>query len=160
MDSVVNSRLQAALESLREANASGRVARELAKEVGVEFTTVSRWIAGSRAPTGKSLQRLLAWADRQQMAPPRQAGAPSAGITYEQALGAFQLGYLMAQAKGVRKHIQFALDAQDQLIQSMQSFSAPAPLDLEGLDEAEAEEDARATQRDAVQSRRRKSAGE
>ena len=58
-----------ALELVRARQGQGVVLRATADDMGVAESTVSRWLAGERSPTGDGRVRLLAWADRQGRAP-------------------------------------------------------------------------------------------
>lgn len=62
--SVNTVRLDKALALLRSLSGDGKTARDLGGDICVDHSTVSRWLAGTRTPTGKNRALLLAWYDR------------------------------------------------------------------------------------------------
>lgn len=69
----VNRQLVNALALLREQAGTGATYRALGAAIGVDHTTVGRWIAGTREPEGERLRLLLDWAATH--GAPRDAGA-------------------------------------------------------------------------------------
>jgi transcriptional regulator with XRE-family HTH domain len=57
----VNRQLPAALALLRERVSAGLTYRDLGAAIGVDHTTVGRWLAAEREPEGKSVRLLLEW---------------------------------------------------------------------------------------------------
>ena len=68
----VKATISAALDLLEARAAAGHTTRHLADAIGTDSSTVSRWMARSRQPTGETLRLLLAWAQRE--GTPRDAG--------------------------------------------------------------------------------------
>jgi transcriptional regulator with XRE-family HTH domain len=56
--------------SLVEAGSrSQRSQRSIAKEIGLNHSTLSRWRSGSRMPDAKSIDRILAWVEIEEHRP-------------------------------------------------------------------------------------------
>ena len=58
-----------ALQRLADARARGASTRTLAVDIGVDHTTVGRWLRGKRQPEGAQAEALVAWAFGPHMAP-------------------------------------------------------------------------------------------
>jgi transcriptional regulator with XRE-family HTH domain len=69
-----------ALSLLREQNARGVTTRQLGAQIGMAPSTVSRWLQGDRGPTGKGLNRLLAWAERSMQSDQRHPAPPPSHV--------------------------------------------------------------------------------
>lgn len=124
---VVNTSPQtAALIHLRRLNELGRTARQLGAEIGMEHSTVSRWIRGERVPTGKGLQKLLEWSAKNGGQPvPIPEGMPAttfdaiALAKAETAVALAELERVHAYAKTVHQMLQNLTDTQKVLLDKL-----------------------------------------
>jgi transcriptional regulator with XRE-family HTH domain len=137
---VVNSSPQnAALIHLRAVNATGRTARELGKEIGMDYSTITRWIKGEREPTGKGLRRLLEWAAKEAAKPfPLAAEQP---ISAEEAIelahrqtahNLVRLSQIQGYARSVLDMMQAITEQQRAVVDGLSPW-----LDVEAIVESE-----------------------
>ena len=94
-------RIERAMARLRAESQYGKTLRELAGSMGVDHTTVGRWIHGEREPTGKKLQSLLAWSERFQEAPKPtgMSAADARGMRYAAESMAATLATILREAR-------------------------------------------------------------
>lgn len=95
-----------ALTRLRSAAEAGKTARVLGKEIGVDHTTVARWIAGTRSPKGDNLRLLIEWADRDRAGHSEHGGSQESafydGILHALAVYNRASGELIAEVQAWR----------------------------------------------------------
>jgi transcriptional regulator with XRE-family HTH domain len=97
--------VKSALALIRGDVAAGHVLRDVADRIGVAQSTLSRWLAGERDPTGQAKRTLLQWARARDatLQPP----------------DAVTLAYWAGRAEQVAHHLAAVLEEQRQMVAAM-----------------------------------------
>lgn len=117
----VKSREERALDRVRFQMSEGHTGAEIAGDMGVAESTLSRWLNRERSPTGKSLQLLLRWFDRYP-SPSAPAGRVAESVArYDSVIATvIATGENRARLGVVQGYAQFVLDQLVELARKQQ----------------------------------------